>query len=133
MHILLPKITDFIKREDNDLSKLINSAMELTDDTVLMNIFKSRRYTNLVDEFLKSHTDDNFHFWWHYLDMVKILLMFIRAQREGLWSLHLDTFKLMLPYFHRYDHLNYAKWGMVYLAEMSKLPKVIQNEFQQGN
>ena len=28
----------------------------------------------------------------------------------------------MLPYFFRYEHVNYARWGTVYLAEMSTLP-----------
>lgn len=43
------------------------------------------------------------------------------------------TFKQMLPYFKRYDHLNYARWGPVYLVEMSKLPKAVLTEFQKGN
>ena len=38
----------------------------------------------------------------------------------------------MLPYFFRYDHTNYAKWGTVYLAEMNMLPQVL-SEFREGN
>ena len=39
----------------------------------------------------------------------------------------------MLPFFFRYDHINYARWGTVYLAEMSALPPEILLEFQRGN
>lgn len=65
--------------------------------------------------------------------MVSILLQFTRAQRDGLWDLHLHSFSQMLPYFMRYDHLNYARWGPVYIAEMHQLPEPILSEFQKGN
>ena len=71
--------------------------------------------------------------WWEYLQMVKILLMFTRAQRDGIWELHLLAFKRMLPYFHRYDHTNYASWGSVYLAEINQLPHDILETFYRDN
>ena len=36
-------------------------------------------------------------------------------------------------FFFRYDHINYARWGSVYLAQMSVLPPEVLQEFQQGN
>ena len=70
----------------------------------------------------------NFVFWFTYLEeLVSILLLFTRASRDGLWELLLSTFKWMLPYFFRYDHTNYAKWGIVYLAEMNMLPQQTLN------
>mgnify|MGYP001798935761 CR=1 FL=1 len=38
----------------------------------------------------------------------------------------------MLSLF-RYDHLNYAKWGSVFIAEMEQLPGEVLLEFKQGN
>ena len=73
-----------------------------------------------------------FKFWWSYIDMVMILLRFAHAQRDGIWELHLDSFIEMLPYFH-YDHLNYAKWGAVYVAEMNQILGEVEKEFQDGN
>ena len=32
----------------------------------------------------------------------------------------------------RYDHHNYAKWGVIYLAEMHQLPAQVE-EFKRGN
>ena len=77
--------------------------------------------------------DPNATFWWDYMTMVSIVLCFTRAQRDGLWDLHLYAFKRMLPFFFRYDHIHYARWGTVYLAEMSALPPEILLEFQKGN
>ena len=67
------------------------------------------------------------------MEMVSILLMHIRAKRDGTWSLHLETFRKMLPVFFRYDHHNYARWGSVYLAEMHMLPPEVESEFKAGN
>jgi hypothetical protein len=75
----------------------------------------------------------NAEFWWDYMTMVSILLCFTRAQRDGSWDLHLYAFKRMLPFLFRYDHVNYARWGTVYLAEMSVLPPEVLLEFQEGN
>lgn len=66
------------------------------------------------------------------MEMVSVLLHFIRAQRDGIWDLHLESFSQMLPYIIRYDHLNYARWGLVYIAEMHQLPQPVLSEFQIG-
>jgi len=66
------------------------------------------------------------------MEMVSVLLMFTRAQREGIRDLHLHSFRQMLPYFFRYDHLNYARWGSVYIAEMEQLPKEVFRRDQKG-
>ena len=81
----------------------------------------------------KGKRDQNFIYWWNYLNMVSRLLSFIRAQQQGLWGLHLETFCEMLPYFHRYDHINYARWGCVHLAQMNQLPLEVEQEFRNVN
>ena len=35
--------------------------------------------------------------------------------------------------FFRYDHLNYARWGSAYIAEMEQLPQEVLEEFKKGN
>ena len=39
----------------------------------------------------------------------------------------------MLPFLFRYDHVNYTRWGTLYMAEMSVLPPEVPHEFQEGN
>ena len=67
------------------------------------------------------------------MELVSILLMFTRSLRDGLGDLYLASFALMPPYFGRYDHLNYARWGPVHLAEMRQLPQPILMEFKRVN
>ena len=42
-------------------------------------------------------------------------------------------FSRMLPYFMCYDHINYARWVSIYLADASQLPDVVRGEFEAGN
>ena len=68
------------------------------------------------------------------MNMVGILLNFTRASvKEGLLGIHLSSCSRMLPYFMKYNHLNYAKWDAVYYAEMKNLPEPIVEKFQIGN
>ena len=58
-----------------------------------------------------------------YLEMVEVLMNFVRATREGNWNLHLECIKEMLPWFFAYDHTNYACYLPVYLAQIMLLPE----------
>ena len=80
---------------------------------------------------VKKEKDPNLQYWLQYMDMVCILLLFIRAQREEIWDLHLYAFHKMLPFFDRYDHPNYARWDPVYLAKMKQLPQE-ETKFDKG-
>ena len=77
-----------------------------------------------------------FKFWNSYVQMVLVLLRFIRAQCKGDWRLHLATTAEMTPYVFSMDRTNYSCWLPVYLADMhlpeDTAPEVHQ-EFTQGN
>ena len=79
-------------------------------------------------DFISKDNPTN-QFWWQYMEIVSILLQYIHAQSDGIWDLHLYSFRKMLPYMFRYDHINYTRWGSVYLAEMNNLPPEILEEF----
>ena len=49
---------------------------------------------------------------------VAIVHMFIRAERESDWLLHLHCVQQMLTYFFAAGHANYARYGAWYLLEM---------------
>ena len=52
-----------------------------------------------------------------------IMLLFVRAEREADWPLHLWAVKEMLPFFFAAGHCNYARYATYYLHSMEKLPK----------
>ena len=62
-----------------------------------------------------------FKFWNSYVEMVLVLLRFIRAEREGDWRLHLASTAEMTPYFFSMDRTNYSRWLPVYIADMHLL------------
>ena len=93
------KLTKLVQEEN------FESVIECLQDASLRDIFKA------YEDSIPNHT---FKFWWSYLELVS---MFTRAERDGIWELYLYSFRCMLPFFHRYDHTNYARWGTVYLAD----------------
>ena len=78
---------------------------------------------NLYKEYCKDDNGPLKVFWNSYLRMVEVLINFLRATREGNWSLHLECIKEMLPWFFAYDHTNYARYLPVYLAHIITLPE----------
>ncbi|KAG0714324.1 hypothetical protein GWK47_014367 [Chionoecetes opilio] len=63
---------------------------------------------------------------------VFIMMMFIRAEREGDWPLHLEAFTLMMPYFYAAGHVHYARYGLFYLRSMETLPTKVLDLFMKG-
>lgn len=135
--LLLPQLLSYLEEHDHilkeDLVKMAQSNEPQQYDD-LVTILSSASFQNCLHAFVLSKSEDiNFQYWWNYMKMVNILLLFIRAQRDGLWDLHLFAFREMLPYFHHYDHTNYARWGCVYFAAMNQLPEEVKDEFKKGN
>ncbi len=79
---------------------------------------KSRTSKMWVDAFIKP---------------VLIMMLYVRAEREGDWPLHLQAVKLMLPYFFTPRHVNYARYGVYYLRSMKDLPSNVLQHFMKGS
>ena len=75
---------------------------------------KKISWTNFNQEHIIVNRSD--YYWLHA--KVQILLLFIHAQRDGVWKLHLHAFQHTLPLFMKYDYTNYACWDTIYLNEM---------------
>ena len=77
--------------------------VESYDDQMLLLEMKAAvsRTTNLwVDNFIKP---------------VFSMMLFVRAEREADWSLHLWAVAAMMPYSFAAGHINYARYGLYYL------------------
>ena len=72
--------------------------------------------------------------WLSYVQMVSILLQFIRASRTGNWYLHMTSVRRMLPWMVAYDRPNYSRYGCLYWCQMLALeqnhPDVYQHLLQ---
>ena len=75
-------------------------------------------------------------FWQSFIEMVQILLDFIKSIIIGDWSLHLNSTARMLPWFHAYDRTNYARHFSYYWATQCQLNEkhpAIYQAFAQGD
>ena len=96
-----------------------NTQIRSDVDNVVLNLGE---FMEDFIEFEDSKSGDSTYlFWKSYMDMVQTLLLFLRAERDGNWELHLSAFQGMLPLMLWYDHTNYGRWGPVYLADMLKI------------
>ena len=67
-----------------------------------------------------------------FIRPVFIMMLYIRAEREGDWPLHLVAMKQMLPYFFASGHVNYARYGLYYLRSMESLGQEELSKFMKG-
>ena len=120
--LLLPPLLGFLKDSDREI---YDEIIAIKTDHVSIEL--------AVECCRLMQYDRSLVFWMSYLDMVSTLLMFTRGERDGIWDLYLYAFRCMLPWFFRYDHTNYARWGAVYLADATQLPAEILQECRAGN
>ena len=52
---------------------------------------------------------------------VFLMMLFVRAEREGEFPLHLYACRQMIPYFFAAGHVNYTRYGLRYLLSVSKV------------
>ena len=95
--LLLPQLLVYVEGKDNELKQGLERCVRSnTDDDFLelLDLLSSPRYRELMSSFtaVKKERNPNFEYWWQYMDMVRILLLFIRAQSEGIWN-HLYAWK----------------------------------------
>ena len=60
------------------------------------------------------------------------MMVFVRAEREANWPLHLWAVEQMMPYFFASAHFNYARYGLYYLRTMEHLPPEVLTSFIRG-
>ena len=99
-------VTFFFKKylsEELDVSDLAESIVQLFQNKArnegandnlwaamdeLSNALNTQQVQSLMKDFEREHSDNpNFKLWSSYMSMVEILLDFIRAEREGNWSI----------------------------------------------
>ena len=132
--LLYLQFYQFLETQDPLLAENLRLVHSLEVEG-LMTTVSSDAFQSLFNRFLTKKIVGNVNneFWWNYMEMISILLQFIRAQRVGNWDLHIESFTSKIKYFMWYDHHNYARWGPVYVTEMHQLPDEILELFRQGH
>ena len=60
------------------------------------------------------------------------MMMYIRAEREGEFGLHLYCCKKMIPKIFAAGHWNNARDSIVYFRSIEKMPTNLLNRFMNG-
>lgn len=104
LQAFLEENPDMQSQFDDDVKTLL-ASLEL-------NIITDSELRSKFSEFVTTQAQRNsiFRFWNNYLIMVGVLLHFIRATRESDWVSHINSLRLMLPYFYALDRQNYARF-----------------------
>ena len=63
---------------------------------------------------------------------VLLMMMYVRAEREADWPLHLEAVERMLPYLFAAGHHNYARYELYYLRSMEAMPEIVRKQFLKG-
>ena len=100
----------------DELMEGTRSADDVGSDPILDKI--SKVLQTLTESLIKDRTAK---LWSQYMDMVKILRTFIKAECMGNWSLHLKAVLDMLPYLAASGHSLYVKSARIYLQTMLSL------------
>ena len=98
----MPFLLEFCQKSYPDRFQEVSAlACSPENAAALITSLKSPWVKKMLDEIVAQRSEENvnFKFWWNYMEMVSVLLMFTRAQREGIWDLYLHSFRQMLPYF----------------------------------
>ena len=66
----------------------------------------------------------------NFMDLVEIMLLFIKATRQGIWDLHLTSLEMFVKYFFAYDQINYGRFTPAYLYEMFALKSQDQQSWE---
>lgn len=77
------------------------------------------QYTSHATE--RSLASPTYQYWSSYLDMVQLLLLFLRATRVSNWDLHLSTIEQMLPWFFAYNRTNYSRYAILLACAVFQL------------
>ena len=68
--------------------------------------------------------------------MMTVIHDLLRADREGIWELHLDAVQHTLYLFAAFDSINYLRWCSMYLGDMrrhSQTAPSVYEHFANGN
>ena len=98
--MMLPAFLDSITEEAaNKVERLMADLQEAFPTPQYFEILDSNRFEEFLlsfDLFIQTwESSPTSAYWNSYLDMVEVLLLFLRGTREGNWNLHLASVRRM--------------------------------------
>ena len=113
-------------------------ALRMLTEGLLQRVFQENPEMSCMDDLLHvlsnlSNSSRTAKLWVTcVIYPVLTMMRYIRAEREGDWSLHVATVREMMPLFFAASHTNYARYGMYYLRTIEQLPDDVHKHFNKG-
>lgn len=97
------------KKYSQNVRALRMVVEELLRDVIITGEFQ--RYSQLINTLEERSLQSRTTKLWvdNLIKPVLIMMLFVRAEREADWPLHLLATKMMMPYFFSAGHFNYAR------------------------
>ena len=129
------KLADFLESEE--FSSLIQNRNNNNMKVTVERFHVLFALINEFDDLIQQNTFGPMaNFWESFIQMVQVLLDYIKSIPIGDWNLHLQSMERMIVWFHAYDRVNYSRHFTYCWATQKKLhdthPEIYQ-EFKQGN
>ena len=114
--------SSFLDSLNDEEFEYFDSAITVKDEYP-----ESQEFVGLFDKYqhfclMTRKEDPTFELWSSFLDMMSLLLVFVRATRQSDWSVHVAVLRLMMPWYFAYDRTNYSRYLPAYWMEMVNLP-----------
>ena len=105
------------------------------EDIAVLNSLFEAHLAPLMKDFREwgCAVSPTFRFWDMFLLLAaSIMLQNIRAERNGIWPMHLSSVRSMLPFLFVTNMNNYSRWTPIYLLDMLNLPSEDESRFKTG-
>ncbi|KAK3912859.1 Chromosome-associated kinesin KIF4 [Frankliniella fusca] len=105
--------------------------------SLMMDAYEVTAENQTLEEWITdcSKQYPTFLFWLNFLEIILLLLQFVKSLRCAMFPLYVESFGEMLPWFFFFNHTHYSRWGTVHFVELMELPVKIPSlytEFLKG-
>ena len=110
----------------------VRALRMMLEEIIGVTIEDINSYDELTTELNKMAAKSNTAKVWidGFVGPMLTIFLYIRAEREGEWVLHLASVEQMLPYFFAAGHPNYARYATYYLNDMYGLRREVMKKFE---
>ena len=117
------QIYDLSKKVTDLQAALLAKNLETTDQSISELKDMLDALEDLMEEFsaYMRQQSKTYIYWENLMQMIVILLQYIRAERDSNWELHMECVTMMAPMFFIAGHTNYARWTPVYIVDMHEM------------
>ena len=112
---------NYLQKHGDDLRRRLVSLAHFdttTENDELVTLLTMETFReHICHLFGKEGRNPHFHSWWGREMAFEICIRLIKGSHM----------------FHRYDHTNNTRWGVIYIAHKNQLPVEVIQQFQRGN